>query len=127
MLHIPTLYIAESEKKGRGVFTSDVINEGDLIEICPLVLFPQKDCEFIDKTSLFHYYFFWPGEEGGACIALGYGSLYNHGTPPNAKIFVNLEDKEFEYRCIRQINGGEEILIDYMEGDDTKQLWFEEF
>jgi len=50
MLHIPGLYIANSENRGRGVFTAQDLSKGDLIEICPLLLIPKKEVAKIHKT-----------------------------------------------------------------------------
>ena len=56
MLHIPGLYIANSSNRGRGVFTAQEIETGDLIEICPLLIIPKKDVSAIHKTVLHDYY-----------------------------------------------------------------------
>ncbi|MBK8348499.1 MAG: hypothetical protein IPL08_13115 [Saprospiraceae bacterium] len=47
MHQIPGLYIADSDDKGRGVFTSIDISAGDTIEICPVIAIP--------KSSATHY------------------------------------------------------------------------
>jgi SET domain-containing protein len=127
MLHIPSLYIATSENRGRGVFTSEEIFEDDIIELCPLVLIPLEQLVSVDKTIFYDYYFLLPNGKD-ACIALGYGSLYNHSTTPNACVVFDLENDSLQMHCIKNIAEGEEILINYQgdeeEGDRT-ELWFE--
>lgn len=126
MLHIPGLYIIEDEIKGRGVYTSEDLQEGDLIEICPIIKIPEGQLSDLDKTHLYDYYFLW--EESGyeACIALGYGSLYNHSPSPNAEVVMDYIDGSIKIEASRAIRAGSEILIDYTGG--TKgivDLWFD--
>ena len=59
MHQIPGLYIAQSSKEGRGVFTSVPINEGDIIEVCPVIEIPISQVPIIHKTVLHDYYFLW--------------------------------------------------------------------
>jgi len=83
MLHVPGLFITHSEGRGRGVFTAAELSPGDLIEFCPLILMPKKDKECIHASYLHDYYFLSP--EQIICIALGYGSIYNHNIPANVQ------------------------------------------
>ncbi len=124
-MQIPGLYIAHSEGKGRGVFTAHALSEGDLIEICPLVIVPPDQVKMIHDTILHDYYFLYPEPEGSACIALGYGSLYNHQVSRNAKVSYDLANHELHIICIKEIEAGNEIFIDYEDGEKSKDgLWF---
>lgn len=125
MQHIPGLYIHMSRKGGRGVFTAHEVNKGDVIEICPLLLIPPDQVQLIDKTIFYDYYYIWPGEEGGASIALGYGSLYNHTPKPNAEVIFDLEEKTIVIKAVKKIKAHQEIFIDYQGGEkDAEGLWF---
>ncbi len=130
MLHIPELYIIHTEERGRGVFCAVEINAGDIIEACPIIKIPHGQLKDIDKTIIYEYYFLW--EEAGyeACVALGYGSLYNHHPDPNAEAIMDYNTDEIIIRAKRDIMSGQEILINYSDGDITKinereQLWFD--
>lgn len=126
MLHIPGLYIAESEGRGRGVFTAIEINKGDIIEYCPLIVIPPHQKALIDKTIFYDYYYNWPDPKGAACIPLGYGSIYNHSIFPNAEIVLDLEGKVLQFHCIKTTEAGAEIFVDYTNGerDEIAKLWF---
>lgn len=124
MLQIPGLFILKTEKRGRGVYTSITIEKGDMIEICPLIIIPPKEVEVIHQTVLHDYYFLWTKPENSACIALGFGSLYNHSSENNAEVFMDIEMNEIEFRASRKINAGTEILIDYNDGC-KHPVWFE--
>lgn len=120
---VPSLYIASSEGKDRGVYTAEPVVSGALIEICPVIVLPPEDRERIHGSLLHDYYFLWEGE-GETAIALGYGSLYNHAEPANADY-----EMDFPGRCIRiiatrNIGAGEEVCIDYTDGVDRSTLWF---
>lgn len=126
---IPGLYIMETEEKGRGVFTSIPILKGDIIESAPVIVMDDKDRNDIHKTVLHDYYFLWEEglEEGEyhAAIALGYGSLYNHSKTPNAEFVPVFDEKVIEFIAVRDIEAGEEILIEYDEGGNSSfELWF---
>lgn len=126
MQHIPGLYIAESASRGRGVFTAHEVQEGDVIEICPVVMIPSEQVDQINKTVFYDYYFLWPGEEGLACMALGYGSLYNHAETPSAAITFDLSEFTILVIASKPIEAGEEIFINYQGGvEKAPDLWFD--
>jgi len=124
MLHIPGLHITESDGKGRGVFTSEDLIKGDIIELCPILKIPSGQLELLDKTIIYEYYFLWDEEGYEACLALGYGSLYNHSTHPNAQILLDYEDQMIKFSSIQDISAGTEITIDYQDGNRELRLWF---
>ena len=126
MQHIPGLYVGNSDLKGRGVFSAHDISKGDIIEICPLILIPSDQINYLNHTILHDYYFSWPGNEDYACIALGYGSLYNHSSTPNADVTFDLTEKTIVIKALDDVPAHEELLIDYQGGDKkSTQLWFD--
>jgi len=125
MNQIPGLYIADSEEKGRGVFTSIDISVDDIIEVCPIIKISKVQLPVIHKTVLHDYYFLW-GEHMDECaIALGFGSLYNHEVYPNANFILDSENDTIDIVAIRNIGAGEEITLNYHgESGDEEPLWF---
>ncbi len=126
MLHIPGLYIAQSEHKGRAVFSSQEVNPGDLIEIAYPILIPAEQVKLIDQTALYPYYFIWPDDSGRVCIGLGYASLYNHSEKPNAEVTFDLTDELMLIKCTKPISAGDEICINYL-NDEKGSIpnWFD--
>jgi SET domain-containing protein len=110
--------IAEVSKKGRGVIATDRILKNEIIETAPLIILGEKDSKFIsscDKSdTLYHYYLQQP-ELNRNCVMLGYASIYNHSSDPNAEIDFDddSEDKHMIFRAIKDIEAGEEITWDY--------------
>ncbi|MBK9256452.1 MAG: SET domain-containing protein-lysine N-methyltransferase [Saprospiraceae bacterium] len=125
MHQIPGLYILDSVQKGRGVYTSIDINEGDTIEICPVIVIPKAELPVIHKTILHDYYFLWGSEMDECAIALGFGSLYNHEIHPNANFILDLESNTIDIEAIKNIPAGSEITLNYHgEPGDSNSLWF---
>ncbi len=118
------LYIAISPKKGRGVFTSSYIRAGEVIEVCPVLLFNNEDdAHHIEVTPLANYYYRWDDERNA--FVLGYGSLYNHSYKPNAYYRRNYTEQTMEFIALRDIQEGEEILINYNGHPNCMDpLWF---
>ncbi len=125
MLHVPGLYVAETKKKGRGVFTSHDIKKGSLIEICPLIIVPKKQVKHLDETILASYYFKWGNKLKKAAIMLGYGCLYNHSEKPNARALLDYEATTIEFTALKKIKAGTEITYHYFDGDHSEEIWFD--
>ncbi|MCP9236375.1 SET domain-containing protein [Lewinella sp. JB7] len=123
MTHLPFLYLRPSERGGRGVFTAEPIAKDTVVELAPVIVLTGEDRQLIHRTSLHDYYFVW--EDSGAALALGYGSLYNHDSAPNLDYEMDYGFEQIRFTALRDIRGGEELLINYMAGDEREGLWFE--
>jgi SET domain-containing protein len=121
------IYVAPSELHGQGVFAARNIEAGEIIEICPILLFPRAELDAIRKTMLDDYYFDWGDEGDWYAVCLGYGSLYNHSYTPNAEYGMDFEANTIDFYCIKNIEAGAEILINYNgESDNQTKVWFED-
>ncbi len=120
---LPILLIAPSEHRGRGVFASEAIAVNTIIEISPvLVLTPAERIE-VEKTILYNYIFEW---QDGACVALGYLSMYNHAYNANCDYEMDYEAELMTIKTLRDIKKGEELFINYnATPDDGTPIWFE--
>ena len=126
MQRIPSLFISPSELGGRGVFTGAPVEEGALIEICPVIVLPEKDLPIIHKTALHDYYFLWGDDQKKCAIALGNGSIYNHSYQPNAKYLLDYEHGTIDFYAIKNIEAGDEILVNYNgEAHIQTKVWFD--
>lgn len=116
------LYIdtAKAADAGRGVFAGERILEGTLIESCPVVALENaKDRDRLRKTGLVNYYFLWGEKRDHAAICLGWGSVYNHSFTPNARYEKVMEDRRMDFYALRDIESGEEILVNYNGAPDN--------
>ncbi len=122
---IPGLYIAPSKLGGRGVYTSEKIPKGSVIEICPVIITPKKQLKHLDKTELYNYYFEWGEEYKDGAVILGYGSLYNHSYKPNAHYLADFEMGTVDFFALKDIPAGSEIFTNYNGvPTDQSELWF---
>ena len=120
------IYFAPSDIHGMGVFAAEPIEEGAVIEICPIILFPKAQLAAVRQTILDDYYFDWGDDGEWYAFALGNGSLYNHSFTPNADYGMDFENKTIDIYCLRPIAAGEEVCINYNGSpDDQSKVWFE--
>jgi len=123
---LPCLYIAPTEKMGRGVFTSEKLKAGTIIEIAPVIVMGQDDRKLIDQTLLHDYIFEWGDQSNQCCMSLGYVPLYNHSYRSNCEYEMNYKQQIITVRTIKAIKAGEELTINY-NGDwnNAKTVWFD--
>jgi SET domain-containing protein len=123
---LPTLFIAGSSKKGRGVFTGEDLLPGTVIEISPVIVMGEEDRLLLDKTLLHDYIFLWGADHLQCCVALGYLSLYNHDYQANCDYEMEFENALIRVTTVRHIRKGEELCINYNGNwNDPKPVWFD--
>lgn len=126
MQRIPSLFSAPSDISGRGVFTGEPIEEGALIEICPVIVLPENELSVIHGTALHDYYFLWGDDQNQCAVALGFGSVYNHSYQPNAKYLLDYDHQTIDFYAIKDIGPGEEIFVNYNgEPGSQERVWFD--
>ena len=120
------IYFGPSELHGRGVFAAAPIAEGQIIEICPVLVFSQAELPHIRQTMLDDYYFDWGDNGAYYAVCLGYGSLYNHEYEPNAEYGMDFAAQTIDFYAVRDIQPGEEITVNYNgEAGNRDKVWFE--
>ncbi|MCW3087797.1 MAG: hypothetical protein JWQ78_1183 [Sediminibacterium sp.] len=120
------LTVAPSDKRGRGVFSTEKIDADTVIEISPVLVLSAKDRKHVEKTILFDYIFEWGKKRKKACIALGYLSIYNHAYDANCEYEMDYEAKLMSIKTVREISQGEELFVNYNAvADDETPIWFE--
>ncbi len=125
MLH-PALYIDITLKKGRGIFTSEVLAANTLIEISPVIVMQKADREHLDKTLLHDYIFEWGHKKEKCCMALGYVPIYNHSYTANCDYMMDYDDDNIFIKTVREVEPGEELTINYNgEWNDPAKIWFD--
>jgi SET domain-containing protein len=120
------LYIADSFNRGRGVFSSENLTAGRLIEIAPVIIMSSEDRRLLDRTLLHDYIFLWGRDETQCCLALGYVSIYNHDYQSNAEYEMDFQTNTIRIKTVCKIKKGEEIFINYNgTWNDEKPVWFD--
>jgi hypothetical protein len=103
--------------KGRAIIATDWIPEGRLLETCPILLVPHKDCP--KKSAVVHRYSFEWGKMASALV-LGWSQLLNHSYKPNVAYRYDRSRKVIEFRSIRHIKRGDELTINYLFHPDAR-------
>lgn len=109
--------VRSTPRAGRGVFATRDIDEGETIEVAPVVVIPREETPLIQCTRLEGYVFKWGG--GSYALALGSGSLYNHSYSANATYYQDTPNRCLEFVAVRAIRAGEQITINYNGSPDA--------
>ncbi|NOT52836.1 MAG: SET domain-containing protein-lysine N-methyltransferase [Chitinophagaceae bacterium] len=121
-----SLFIEATEKMGRGVFTSQEIKAGTVVEVSPVIVMSREERKLLDQTLLHDYIFEWGDKKDKCCMALGYVPVYNHSYESNCEYEMDYGNASISIRAMKDISAGEELFINY-NGDwnDNKPVWFE--
>ncbi|KAL2401088.1 hypothetical protein ABEF95_010256 [Exophiala dermatitidis] len=127
LLRATGLVLVMNTPKGRGVFATQDIPSGTVIEVSPVLIFSEEEVEnHTQYTRLQHYTYYWPSESGRTmtqALALGLGSMFNHSIPQqNVGWKRNTETDVIVYTALREIKAGEELCISY----GSARLWFDD-
>ena len=125
-MRLPCLFIAETEEKGRAVFTNEALEAGTLLETAPVIVMTGEERKLIDQTRLHDYIFVWGDANDQCAMALGWISMYNHSYSSNAEYYMDFETEQMFVKTVRPIAEGEEVTINYNGtwNDETK-VWFD--
>jgi SET domain-containing protein len=117
------LEIRHDPLKGRGVFATEKILPGTVIEQAPVIIVPGPECPTLERTILHDYYFHWDGDpdgDGRGAVALGLVALCNHSSQPRARAVRNFARQTLDLVALLRLEPGDEVTIDY-----GCTLWFE--
>jgi SET domain-containing protein len=109
-----------SPEMGIGVFATEDIEEGELIERCPMIQMAWKS-NYLRDPQIFNYLY---SNKNCLCddckrhgpsmfMVLGYGMLYNHQDQPNTKWNFNFKNLLGDVIAKKTIKSGEEIFVNY--------------
>ncbi|GAA5845807.1 hypothetical protein JCM3766R1_000321 [Sporobolomyces carnicolor] len=122
----PVEILTKDPALGRGVFASQDIAAGTVVEISPVLVLGEKEYRGFDPkqqegteelrgveaSQLRGYVFTW-GKNGDMAVALGLGSLFNHSRSPNVSYEIKQSEYTIHYRAAKPIKSGEELFIFY--------------
>ena len=113
------IHVAHSPVHGWGVFASEKIQKGEILEECAFIELPIAPNE--SSSLLIDYRFNYPAGEATQntkqVAVLGNGMLYNHSNNSNAHWFTDEYRKCFVFCATREIEKGEEVFT-YYGGED---------
>jgi len=123
---LPVLTIAPSPKRGRGVFATEDIKKGTVIEVSPVIVLTARERKIVEQTKLFDYLFEWGKNKKMACVALGYVSVYNHDYSSNCEYDMDYDDRTIKITTVKLVKKGEELFVNYNAApNDKTRVWFD--
>ena len=129
-LRPPDVYVRETgTPKGRGAYAARAFSAGDLVEACPIILFSGSFSSVPDEVrKLLFNWGVLAQRPGTHCLALGYGSLYNHDNPANMRYEADAATNVLRFLAARDIGADEELTINYNAHggghESTADTWF---
>lgn len=121
-------YLAPTKTpKGLGVFASRMIDADEIVEIAPVICLGSAFAQL--ETELQRRVFDWErlaSFQGISAVALGYGSMYNHGNPANMRYESAFGGGAIAFVAARAINVDEELTINYNNSAtlSSEDIWF---
>ena len=110
---------------GNGVFTSQPIKTGTIVEMSPVIVMEHSDRLLLDQTLLHDYIFEWGDRKKQCCMALGYVPIYNHSFDSNCEYEMEFDEDFIRITAIKDIQKGEELFINYNGTyNNSSPLWF---
>ena len=113
----PDIYLARSDVHRWGVFTNSELDEGDVIEEAPYCEFKAKELRK-SKVLVRYSYESDNTDTNEMLFGFGFAPLYNHSHEPNVRFELDVVNQCMRHYAIRDIEAGEELLIDYGCGED---------
>lgn len=109
-----------SKVEGKGIFATNDIEEGELVERCPMVRLGHRS-NYIHDPVLWQYCYTQPKCDCSECknhgfyfwMVLGYGMIYNHQDIPNTKWVFNYNSSYADVIASKPIKKGEEVFVSY--------------
>ena len=121
--------IRKSSIHGYGVFATEDILPGEILEECHFILFPQIT-KITPHDPLCNYGFAWPNQtvttlylNTHVAIPLGTGCIYNSSKNNNAEFLNDIDRQLIIFKSTQLIKKGKEICTDYqLSIESNKQL-----
>lgn len=98
---------------GQGVFATEDITKGEVIERCPYLVIDDDD--LAEENRLNDYLFTSPDASTDYLVIMGYGMMYNHDADANAEWEIDDDNRFVRFSATKDIAAGEEIFQDYGE------------
>lgn len=119
-LPLNKIILGNSKVHGRGVFSTQDINPGEIVERCPMIQMEYRSKYQLDP-QIFNYMYAQPPCKCNECqkhgmimhMVLGYGMMYNHQDNPNAKWKFNYTQLFADVVAVQPIKKNEEIFLSY--------------
>jgi hypothetical protein len=133
ILSFPHLCIKETGTPTvRGVFALRAFAIGEIVEVCPVLLFDADGLEMPKPfdTRVFAWAVLVGAPTKLSALALGYGSMYNSANPANMRFEADAPNELLRFIAVRTIAASEELTVNYSGlggvAESPDDVWFEQ-
>ena len=129
-IQAPSVYVRHTgTPKGRGAYAARNYVAGEVVEVCPVILFTGSFASVPDEVRKLLFNWGVLADVSSAhCLALGYGSLYNHENPANMRYEADSAANVLRFIAMRDIAIDEELTVNYNAigggHESTTDTWF---
>jgi hypothetical protein len=129
-IQAPHVYVRDTgTPKGRGAYAARTFSTGETVEACPVVLFSGLFGSVPEEVrKLLFNWGVLADVRSTHCLALGYGSLYNHANPANMRYEADAPASVLRFIATRDIGVDEELTVNYNAigggHESTADTWF---
>ena len=111
----PSVYVRDTgTPTGRGAYAARSHSAGETVEVCPVILFSGAFASVPEQVrKLLFNWGVLAGIPSTHCLALGYGSMYNHGNPANMRYEADSASNVLRFVATRDIAADEELTVNY--------------
>lgn len=111
----PSVYVKDTgTAKGRGAYAARAHRAGETVETCPVILLSDSYASIPDEVrKLLFNWGVLANATSRHCLALGYGSMYNHDNPANMRYEADAAAGVLRFVAVRDIAAGEELTVNY--------------
>ena len=126
----PSVYVRDTgTPTGRGAYAARSHSAGETVEVCPVILFSGSFASVPDEVrKLLFNWGVLSGVGSAHCLALGYGSMYNHANPANMRYEADPAVHVLRFIATRDIAVDEELTVNYNAvgggHESTADTWF---
>lgn len=106
-----TLRNSSMPHAGTGVFATETIPKGTVVERCRMLI---TSCTAPEGDDLWSYVMKSPWNDNESIVGLGNALMYNHNVSPNTKhVNANRQHRTIEMVTTRDVKKDEELFVDY--------------
>lgn len=111
----PSVCVKETgTARGRGAYATRAHCAGETVELCPVILFTGSYASVpAEVRQILYNWGVLAQTRHTHCLALGYGSMYNHDNPANMRYEADVAVRGLRFIAVRDIAEGEELTVNY--------------
>ncbi len=120
----PNVFIGRSDVHRWGLFTKQDIAQYDVIQESPYCTFSEDEVENAPTIERYTYASEPSSEVDEMILGFGFAPMFNHDPEANCAYILDTVNEVMRHYATRDIEAGEELLIDYggdndlFEGDE---------